>query len=265
MRRMARHRTWLAGTAIVALTLALLGWQFASGAAPTARRAPATTAGHGVQTAASSIVGALFSMNGSQLGSHFCTASVIRSSAGNLLMTAAHCVSAYQPSAPVGLAFVPAYDGTTPLGIWQVTRIFVDAAWAAAANPNDDVAFLQVAPATDGTRIQDVTGAADLLTGQPVTGVVRVIGYPNGAAQPIACENPIRPFGLGQLEFDCDNFTMGTSGSPLLSEASPGTRTMNVIGVIGGYQQGGLSADVSYAATLGQDAQALFQAAVAAN
>lgn len=285
MRRITKHGVRLAAAMTATSAVAILGWQLLSAdpapatspdraiaaphGAPQARRGgPATVAGspasRDAATLATSSVGALFTLSGGQLGSHFCTASVIHSPTRDLLVTAAHCLAGY-PAAPLGeIAFVPAYDGAAPLGIWNVTRIFVDAGWAASANPDDDVAFLTVARSSGGTRVEDVTGAADLGAGQPAAGTVSVVGYPDSQDQPILCKNNVRPFSPSQIEFDCDNFTNGTSGSPLLAAASPATGTVTVIGVIGGYQQGGVNPDVSYAASFGQNIQALYRTAVAA-
>jgi V8-like Glu-specific endopeptidase len=214
---------------------------------------------------ATTAVGALFSISGGHLASHFCTASVIDSQSRDLIITAAHCVSGYSAANPAGLAFVPGYDGATPLGIWTVTRIFVDSAWSASANPNDDVAFLEVAANASGKRIEDVTGAEDLRFGSPAAALVRVVGYPDTQNQPIICDNSVHWFSPTQLEFDCENFTNGTSGGPFLVGPDPATGAGQVIGVIGGYQEGGLSPDVSYAAIFGQNVRTLYQAAVAAS
>src|ERR1019366_10265236 len=189
-------------------------------------------------------VGALFSMSGAQVGAHFCTASVVDSPAGDLLVTAAHCLQGYSDSTPVGLAFVPGYNGTAPYGVWTVTRIFVDKAWASWADPDDGVAFLAVAQPGRGTAIENVTGGERLGIAQPSAGVVHVIGYPDTQDQPLSCQNRIIAFSSSQLEFDCDGYTKGTSGSPFLIDVDAATGEGTVIGVIGGYQQGGDSADV---------------------
>ncbi|HLJ98800.1 MAG TPA: trypsin-like serine protease, partial [Streptosporangiaceae bacterium] len=69
-----------------------------------------------------STVGALFYTTGS--GKHFCTASVIHTAAGTIVLTAAHCV--YTNSFAQNLEFVPAYsNGRQPYGIWTVTQITV--------------------------------------------------------------------------------------------------------------------------------------------
>ena len=50
------------------------------------------------------------------------------------------------------------------------------------------------------------------------------------------------------MVFDCDNYTNGTSGGPFLAHVNPKTGDGWVIGVIGGYQQGGDTPNVSYSA-----------------
>jgi V8-like Glu-specific endopeptidase len=210
-------------------------------------------------------VGALFSVNHGRLGSHFCTASVVASPAGDVLVTAAHCVHGYSVSAPKGLAFVPGYNnGSALYGVWTVNRIFIGNRWASAADPDDDVAFLTVAQRS-GVGVQSVTGAESLGVGRPASGVLRVIGYPQAQDQPITCQNRVSSFSASQMEFDCRGYTDGTSGSPFLASLDPATGDGTVVGVIGGYQQGGDTPDVSYAATFGPAVQALFQQAVAAN
>jgi V8-like Glu-specific endopeptidase len=210
-----------------------------------------------------SAVGALFSTSGGQLRTHFCTASVVHSPAGDLLVTAAHCVTGYSDTSPAGLAFVPGYDnGYAPYGIWPVTRVFVDSAWESTADPDDDFAFLTVTLPGSGTPIEDVTGAERLGIGQPSTDTVQVTGYPDGLDQQVTCRNRASAFSSTQMQFDCDGYTDGTSGSPFLIHRDSASGESTVIGVIGGYQRGGGSADVSYAATFGENVQALYGIAV---
>jgi V8-like Glu-specific endopeptidase len=205
-------------------------------------------------------VGALFTLSGGRLGSHFCTASVIDSPHGDLVITAAHCVS----GAPGGLAFVPGYDaGAAPYGVWTVTEVYVDASWSASSDPDDDVAFLRVSQARSGEPIEDVTGAEQLGTGTPARQFVEVIGYPDSSDEAIACQNWTRQPMPDQLEFDCGGYTDGTSGGPFLDGVNPLTGQGTVIGVIGGYEQGGLTPEVSYSAVFGANVAALYQVAVA--
>ncbi len=206
-------------------------------------------------------VGALFTTSAGQLGQHFCTASVVDSPAGDLAITAAHCVTGTSGT----LDFVPGYDrGDKPYGVWTVTKVYVDQAWSSSSSPDDDFAFLRVTKAGSSVPVEDVTGAERLSTGTPADRqMVQVIGYPNATNEPVTCRNWLREPMAGQLEFDCDGYTDGTSGGPFLSEVNQSTGQGLVIGVIGGYQQGGYTSQISYSAVLGANAAALYKRAVA--
>jgi len=220
-----------------------------------------TAARSGQDFAGTPAVGALFTLSDGRLGSHFCTASVINSPNGDLVITAAHCVSGTLDGS---VAFVPGYDaGVTPYGVWTVTAVYVTASWRASANPDDDVAFLRVSQAGSITPIQDVTGAEQLEIGAPVRQLVEVIGYPDSSDEAIACQNWTREPMPDQLEFDCGGYTDGTSGGPFLASVNPQNGRGTVIGVIGGYEQGGLTPQVSYAAMFGADVATLYRQAVA--
>ena len=231
-------------------------------------------------------VGALFRISpgrGGQplLGRPFCTATVVDSRSGDLLLTAAHCVA----DRTVGqFAFVPEYrDGQAPAGVWPVTKVFVDQTWSATASPADDVAFLLVQRAATaragrygtgrygtgryGTgrygTVQSRTGADRLGTGQPAGQLVQVTGYPNRASAPVTCWNRAEAFGPAELRFDCPGFAPGTSGSALLGDVNPVTGLGTVVGVIGGYQQGGDTSSVSYADRITGEVAGLYGIATA--
>jgi V8-like Glu-specific endopeptidase len=75
------------------------------------------------------------------LTGHFCSAAVVASPAGDLVITAAHCLAGHQAGQFV---FVPGYDrGRAPYGGWQVNRIFIDNDWSSRSDPDDDVAFIK--------------------------------------------------------------------------------------------------------------------------
>ncbi len=109
--------------------------------------------------------------------------------------------------------------------------------------------------------MQSVTGGERVGLSQSAGQFVRVTGYPDRRSAPITCENWVSAFSPTQLRFDCAGYTNGTSGSPLLADINPTTGLGTVIGVIGGYQQGGDTDSVSYAARLGASAAALYRAA----
>jgi V8-like Glu-specific endopeptidase len=206
-------------------------------------------------------VGALFATSAGKLSQHFCTASVINSPDGDLVITAAHCVTGTSGT----VAFVPGYHGgAIPYGVWTVTKVYVDRAWSSSANQDDDVAILQVHQPGSSVPIEDVTGAEQLGIGAPATReLVQVIGYPNGTNQPITCQNWLKEPMTDQLEFDCGGYTDGTSGGPFLSKVDPATGQGTVIGVIGGYEQGGDTPQVSYSAVFGANVAALYRTAEA--
>jgi V8-like Glu-specific endopeptidase len=215
---------------------------------------------NGQDFAGTPAVGALFTTTGGKLDSHFCTASVVGSPHGDLLITAAHCVS----GSAAGLVFVPGYHhGVAPYGIWTVTKVYEDKAWTAAADPDDDVAFLQVGQPGSIVPIEDVTGAEKLETGTPARQLVEAIGYPKATGVPIACRNWTREPMSDQLEFDCGGYTDGTSGGPFLADVNSLTGQGAVIGVIGGYEQGGDLPQISYSASFGANVAALYPIAVA--
>jgi V8-like Glu-specific endopeptidase len=205
-------------------------------------------------------IGALFTTNGQGLGSHFCSASVVDSPEQDLLITAAHCVSGYTSTS---IAFVPGYDdGKMPFGIWRITKIIMGQDWVSSADPADDVAFLVVS-GRGKVKIQQLTGGERLGVGLPAGQPVSVVGYPETTNIPVRCDNRAREFSPTQLEFNCSGYANGTSGGPLLEDISPSTGLGTVIGVIGGYELGGDTSSVSYAARFGSMVANLYQAAIA--
>jgi V8-like Glu-specific endopeptidase len=208
-----------------------------------------------------STVGALFLRTTSgHLTTHFCTGSVVDSPAGDLVITAAHCLIGRTAGQ---LAFVPDYaHGSHPDGVWVATKIIEDPKWASSSDPDDDFAFLIVHRPGSSVAIQTLTGGEVLGVGASAWQTVEVSGYPDHLDGPITCQNAARDYNATQFEFDCAGFTDGTSGSPLLATAGPHGET--VIGVIGGYEQGGNTPSVSYAAKFSTRMATLYQTALTA-
>jgi V8-like Glu-specific endopeptidase len=251
---LAMHRAvWVASLMLTATGAYLV--------APAAQAAGQPAARQGISLHPAAAVGALFTASGGRLGSHFCTASVVSSPAGNLLITAAHCMRGRSLSPAGSVVFAPGYhDGTFPYGTWAVTAEYVDAAWSVSQNPDDDVAFLVAGG--KGTPLQRTTGAETLKIGEPAQ-VVQVIGYPDQTSRPIACTARARYVEHArEMVFDCDNFTDGTSGGPFLADVNARTGEGWVIGVIGGFQEGGDTPDVSYSPRFFSAIMALYQTAI---
>jgi len=204
-------------------------------------------------------VGALFSTTGGK--GHFCTASVVDSAAGDLVITAAHCVYSKGGGYAAHLEYVPGYhDGTRPYGAWAVRKITVASGWRQSQNPNLDVAFLAVGPAR-GARIQARTGGLTLGTGRGYAEPIEPVGYNNTDDGPVRCQTHSFKFRAGQLEFYCHDFWDGTSGGPWIAGFNARTGTGTVIGVIAGYEQGGDYDWASYSPYFGSAVRSLFQQA----
>jgi V8-like Glu-specific endopeptidase len=207
-------------------------------------------------------VGALFYTKGSD--SHFCTASVINSTVGSLILTAAHCVyssSGYSQN----LEFIPGYvSGSSPYGAWPVTQITVAKDWRQGQDPNLDVAFLDVVPPPNSVGpIEQVTGALQLAFALPDAQHITVIGYNDTDQKPIMCDTTSFKFRPDQMEFYCRGFWYGTSGGPWILKYNSGSGTGTIYGVIGGYEAGGDVSWASYAAALEEPAQELLAEAEA--
>ena len=206
-------------------------------------------------------VGALFTVKHGRL-LHFCTAAVVQSRQANLAITAAHCMEGLRLGPKTTVMFAPGYrDGKFPYGRWIVRSEFVDRKWRLHQDPNDDFAFLVIGQA--GRRIQKRTGGEKLQTNVALPHLTQVIGYPDSTNLPVRCTAPARRLhlkGYRQMVFDCGGFSDGTSGGPFLIRASRSGPT-EVIGVIGGYQQGGDSPSVSYSSVFIGNVAALFKRA----
>ncbi|MGV9250545.1 trypsin-like serine peptidase [Streptomyces sp. NPDC003697] len=198
-------------------------------------------------------VGALFAAEdaGALRGSHFCTASVVHSPGRDLVVTAAHCLDGDSD-----LVFVPGYrDGTAPYGVWEVRGRFVARGWAEGRDEDSDLAFAVVAR-RGGRGVEDVVGgnrfAAGTATGATA---VTVTGYPRSREAPIRCTAKPRALSRTQQRVHCPHFTGGTSGSPWVNGDG------QLVGVLGGHEQGGSTADVSYSVVLGREAAELYEEA----
>ncbi|MFF7993087.1 trypsin-like serine peptidase [Kitasatospora xanthocidica] len=219
----------------------------ATTAPATSGAAPGTTAPALADARETATVGVLFS-GSVAAGNHFCTASVLHSATGNLLLTAAHCLSGTD-----GVTFAPGYhDGSAPYGTWQVTAVHTTSDWAQKADADEDFAILETAP-SNGRKVEDVVGGNRLGTDEPFDASVRLYGYPADAEVPNLCTNTTARQSAYQRVVQCPSYPAGTSGGPWISAA-----TGDVVGAIGGYQQGGDTDDVSYSAYFDHTIAALY-------
>ncbi|QMU68007.1 serine protease [Streptacidiphilus sp. P02-A3a] len=248
----------------VAVVACLLGAGAAATAAPSdaVPRLPRSTVFDGTPR-----VGALFDSPDGSLNGEFCTAAVVDSPGRDLVLTAAHCtVAPGSGKADSDLMFVPGYvSGRTPYGRWRVRRAVVDSRWSRDGDPDYDVAFLTTVPLDGTDRVQDAVGAEHVGFGRlPSRTRVVSVGYPWHTRRPVYCRNRLRRHGGSQLEFDCPGMPRGTSGSPLLTGVdATGSGPGTAVGVIGGYQAGGATDDISYSPYFGPGIAAVYRAATA--
>jgi V8-like Glu-specific endopeptidase len=157
-----------------------------------------------------------------------CSGSVIDSAAGNLVLTAGHCVIDPETGArATSLAFVPGYrEGATPYGIWGVSRYATTEAWAASAggpNPDEggDLAFLVLADDAEGASVEEKVGALAIAFDQPREQTYTQWGYPAEApydgeilySNNAAYGGPDPSYSPPPMRIASD-FTGGSSGGP---------------------------------------------------
>ena len=203
-------------------------------------------------------VGALFSGTSDH---HFCTASVVHSPAGNVIVTAAHCVV----GTGTGIVFAPGYhDGVAPYGRWAVAATYVDPRWLHQHDPLHDYAFLTVSPQSQGGRavgVEQVVGSDELVVDRDAAAPVTVVAYPaQSGGRPIICTAATYVH-QGYPGFDCGGYVGGTSGGPWLTDYDQSTGRGHINGVIGGLHQGGCSPDTSYSPYFDADTAKVFDRA----
>src|SRR5665213_1666100 len=71
---------------------------------------------------------------------HVCTGSVVHSTAGNMVLTAAHCLAG-----AARITFVPGLSGDgPPPDLWTADNVYLDPRWVASKDPHADYAIARV-------------------------------------------------------------------------------------------------------------------------
>jgi hypothetical protein len=181
-------------------------------------------------------VGALFLGAGDL---HTCTAGVLDSKGGDLVLTAAHCVAE-----DIDTTFVAGFSDTAdPADVWRVDAIYLDPRWVQNQDPVADFAILRVARDGGGTVEAEAGGGLTIGTAPKQGTEVTVTGYGLGVGGgPIGCETvtELAPGGFPSLP--CGGLVDGTSGAPWTT----GPAGSVVSGLVGGLDGGGCDENVSY-------------------
>lgn len=206
--------------------------------------------GHG-----SSAVGALFVRAvGITVNNPFCTASIVPSPKGNLLITAGHCLG----EVPVDdMTFAPFYhDGIRPFGTWRVISQVFAPQWIPGGDPDADFAFLTV-----NGNVQKLAGAEQLGLSSPVPASVTVEGYLFAGGMTVCAQKPVIIYAANQkqLKLNCSGFPNGSSGGPFLKNINKRSGLGTIVGVIGGYQEGGNNSNVEYSSPISSSLMSLYK------
>jgi hypothetical protein len=241
--------------AAAVLAMALVGCAHQSHSAPVTSESDQAVANAPTGVIAAPVdpdprVGAVFLSSGDL---HACTGSVLDSADGNLVLTAAHCLSA---GGPIG--FVPGFASKAgPDDMWTVDALYLDPRWLANRDPLADYVIARVSRPAGGS-VEALVGSALTLGSAPVRGSrVTVLAYPAGVGGlPIGCQANTGLSDGGYPELPCAGLVDGTSGAPWISGST-------VTGVIGGLHGGGCAENLSYSSPFDQHIAQLFARAQA--
>jgi hypothetical protein len=245
----------LAAAAVVGLVSGLVACGHSPPAAPVISEHKPAVVGSPSQILAAPVdpdhrVGAIF-LGGGDL--HACTASVLHSMDGNLILTAAHCFGASGPT-----TFVPGFARqAAPADVWTVDVVYLDPRWVANKDPHADYAIARVSRPGGGS-LEAQVGSALSLGSAPAKGTrVKVVAYPAGVGgMPVGCQASTGVTDDGYPELLCAGLADGTSGAPWMSGST-------VSGVIGGLHGGGCAENLSYSPPFDQHVNELLARAEA--
>ncbi|KAK4163118.1 trypsin-like serine protease [Cladorrhinum sp. PSN259] len=213
--------------------------------------------------------------NGPDPDNHICTASIIDSPRGNIIVTAAHCVTDMKSGTLKDTVyFTPGYDkGKTPHGTFksQAQAIYVSPNWIPTRDDYGnvdgkgspwDVAFVALLP-LNGKYVAEAAGASLTPDFNPtLPTAVQVFGYPSDKTQYknefYVCDATATAEHTDWEELLCTGIPGGFSGGPWITGGS------KVIGVIGGEGQNLKASDPrNFAVRFSAKIRALYDTAVA--
>lgn len=211
-----------------------------------------------------------------------CTATVIQSQSGSVIITAGHCVKSFDGTAHTAFSFAPDHTGPTclnltacgvnPHGVWTATSSDITIDPGFPGQQRLDVAFLMVHPTSSSQgSVQAAVGGVALEFTVNANGSWTAYGYPHGdalssppgaysttmqqcagASSPISDKsdpNYITGAGPLPLQMPCTTQSDGSSGGPWIDSKS---------GKIGAINKAGGNPAV-LADQLGNEVQKLYQ------
>jgi Trypsin len=167
---------------------------------------------------------------------HTCSGAVLDSAAGNLVLTAAHCMAQGYDA-----FFVPGFKGKAqPQDFWRIDAVYLDPRWMTNQDPLADFAVVRVSR-DGGGLLETQAGGGFALGVAPKAGTdVTVTGYALGeGGEPIGCGTRTSGDTRGYPSLPCRGMVDGTSGSPWVADSV-------IAGLVGGLEGGGCLEDVSY-------------------
>lgn len=176
--------------------------------------------------AASATVGRVFFYDPFLRKDDSCSASTVRSTSKQLVITAGHCVHTGRGGGFLqNWVFVPLYNsGSRPHGTWSAKWFQPFNEWKNNSDLTRDVAFVTVWPNAAGQKIVDVVDGNTLTWNQPYEQFLTILAYPakppfDGMWQRFCQRTTFRPgtwpFQENKIAMTC-NFTGGASGGPWL-------------------------------------------------
>lgn len=159
-------------------------------------------------------------------GDYFCSATAVRSTNRDTVITAGHCLNAGPGNFASRWMFVPGYrNGGQPYGAWTARRLFTPTEWRTRGAIDYDIGFA-VLNTRQGRHLTDVVGALPIGFNQPRGAYVHAFGYPAVGSYDgnwlYYCRDTPRPdrYGSADQGIACV-MSEGSSGGPWLTGFNP--------------------------------------------
>lgn len=179
------------------------------------------------------VIGAVFIGGGSL---HTCSAGVLDSPGGDLIMTAAHCLAG-----GIDATFVAGFnDNSAPADTWHVDAVYLDPRWIDSQDPRADFAVARVSGDTHDSMQAHVGRGLAVGKALKPGAIVTVTGYVMGVGGgPVSCLATLAEETQGFPSLPCRGLVDGLSGAPWVDGST-------ITGLVGGLHGGGCDESISY-------------------